>query len=108
MSNPGLVTYLRSLPPDARLFAAVDGEGVVRGTSGSRTFGSEAYVFFVNTDTAWQRRGVGLSMTTVALRAAAASGATRASLDASESGVPLYRRLGFTAMGGLTQFSRPA
>lgn len=104
--NPGLVTYLRSLPPSAGLFAAVDGDGVVRGTSGSQAFGSEAYVFFVNTDSAWQRRGVGLAMTAVALGAAARSGATRASLDASESGVALYRRLGFTAMGGLTQFSR--
>jgi ribosomal protein S18 acetylase RimI-like enzyme len=106
--NAGLVTYLRSLPPGARLCAAVDGDGVVRGTSGSRTFGSEAYVFFVNTDPGWQRRGVGLSMTAVALRAAATSGATRASLDASESGVALYQRLGFTAMGRLTQFSRSA
>ena len=106
--NSGLVTYLRSLPPSVRLFAAVDGDGMVRGTSGSQTFGSEAYVFFVNTDPAWQRRGVGLSMTAVALRAAARSGATRASLDASESGIGLYRRLGFTAMGGLTQFSRSA
>ena len=106
--NSGLVTYLRSLPPTARLFAAVDDDGIVRGTSGSQTFGSEAYVFFVNTDPSWQRRGVGLSMTAVALRAAARSGATRASLDASESGIGLYRRLGFTALGGLTQFSRSA
>ncbi|HEV7172278.1 GNAT family N-acetyltransferase [Pedococcus sp.] len=106
VSNAGLVAYLRSLPAGARLFAAVDDDGVVRGTSGSRTFGSEAYVFFVNTDPSWQRRGVGLSMTAAAVRDAATSGATRASLDASESGVALYRRLGFTAMGRLTQFSR--
>jgi hypothetical protein len=58
-----LVTYLRSLPEGPRLFAAVDDDGMVRGTSGSRTFGSDAYVFFVNTDPGWRRRGVGLSMT---------------------------------------------
>lgn len=108
VAGPGLAAYLRSMPQGARLFAAVDDEGVVRGTSGSRTFGSEAYVFFVNTDLDWQRRGVGLSMTAAALRAATASAATRATLDASASGIGLYQRLGFTAMGKLTQFSRSA
>jgi ribosomal protein S18 acetylase RimI-like enzyme len=101
-----LVTYLRSLPEGTRLRAAVDDEGTVRGTSGSRTFFSDAYVFFVNTDPGWRRRGVGLSMTALALRSAAESGATRASLDASGPGVHLYRRLGFTAVAQITQFSR--
>ena len=106
VSTAALVTYLRSLPEGARLFAAVDDDGVVRGTSGSRTLFRDAYVFFVNTDPDWRRRGVGLSMTAVALRAAADSGATRASLDASGPGIPLYRRLGFTAVAQITQFSR--
>ena len=78
----------------------------VVGTSGSRTFFSDAYVFFVNTDPHWRRRGVGLSMTATALRSAAESGAIRASLDASGPGILLYRRLGFTALGQITQFSR--
>jgi ribosomal protein S18 acetylase RimI-like enzyme len=99
------VTYLRSLPEGSRLLAAVDGDGRVRGTSGSRSFGSEAYVFFVNTDPGWRRRGVGLSMTAAALRSAAESGATRATLDASGPAIALYRRLGFTAVARLTQFS---
>ena len=102
-----LVTYLRSLPEGPRLFAAVDDDGVVRGTSGSRIFCSEAYVFFVNTDPGWRRRGVGLSMAAAALRFAAESGATRACLDASGPGVPLYRRLGFTPVAQITQFSHP-
>jgi ribosomal protein S18 acetylase RimI-like enzyme len=106
VSTAALLTYLRSLPEGSRLLAAVDDGGTVRGTSGSRTFLSEAYVFFVNTDPGWRRRGVGLSMTAAALRCAAESGATRASLDASGPGVPLYRRLGFTAVGRMTQFSR--
>lgn len=106
VSTAELGEYLRSLPVGARLFAAVDGDGAVRGTSGSRTFGSEAYVFFVNTDPAWRRLGVGLAMTATALRCAAKSGATRASLDASGPGIPLYRRLGFTAVAEMTQFSR--
>lgn len=106
VSTAALVTYLRSLPGGPRLFAAVDGDDVVRGTSGSRTFFSDAYVFFVNTDPGWRRRGLGLSMTAAALRSAVKSGATRASLDASGPGIPLYRRLGFTAVAQITQFSR--
>ena len=53
-----LVTYLTSLPRGSRIFAAVDGDGVVRGTSASRTFLADACVFFVNTDPDWRRRGV--------------------------------------------------
>jgi ribosomal protein S18 acetylase RimI-like enzyme len=87
--------------------AAVDDDGAVRGTSAARTFGADAYAFFVNTDRGWRRRGVGLSMTAAALRAAADDGAARASLDASGPGVPLYQRLGFTAVTELTQFSSP-
>lgn len=106
VSTATLVTYLRSLPEGPRLFAAVDDGGVVRGTSGSRTFLSDAYVFFVNTDPGWRRRGVGLAMTAAALRSAAESGAARACLDASGPAIPLYRRLGFTPVARLTQFSR--
>ena len=105
VATAALVTYLRSLPAGARLFAAVDCGGVVRGTSGSRTFFSDAYVFFVNTDPGCRRRGVGLSMTAAALRSAAESGAARACLDASGPGIPLYGLLGFTAVARLTQFS---
>jgi ribosomal protein S18 acetylase RimI-like enzyme len=106
VSTAALVTYLRSLPEGHRLLVAVDDDGTVRGTSGSRTFRSEAYVFFVNTEPGWRRRGVGLSMTAAALRSATESGATRASLDASGPGIPLYQRLGFTAVAQMTQFSR--
>ena len=106
VSTTALATYLRSLPEGPRLFAAVDEHGVVRGTSGSRTALSDAYVFFVNTDPDWRRRGVGLSMTATALHSSVRSGATRASLDASGPGVPLYRRLGFVSVAQLTQFSR--
>jgi GNAT superfamily N-acetyltransferase len=106
VSTAALVTYLTSLPAATRLFAAVDDNGKVRGTSGSRAFRTDAYVFFVNTDPGWRRRGVGLSMTAAALWSAAESGATRACLDASGPGVPLYLRLGFTPAAQITQFSR--
>ncbi len=100
-----LVAYLASLPEGCRILAALDDEGVVRGTSASRTSVDDAYVFFVNTDPGWRRRGVGLAMTAAALGSAANAGARRASLDASGLGVPLYRRLGFAAVTELTQYS---
>jgi hypothetical protein len=106
VSTAALVTYLsccRRVPGSSRRSTTTAWCEV---PSGSRTFCSEAYVFFVNTDSGWRRRGVGLSMTAAALRSAAESGATRASLDASGPGIPLYRRLGFTAVAQMTQFSR--
>jgi ribosomal protein S18 acetylase RimI-like enzyme len=108
ISVDALVTYLGSLPHGSRILAAVDGKGVVRGTSGPRTFVADAYVFFVNTDRGWRRRGVGLSMTAAAIRSAANAGARRASLDSSSPGIALYRRLGFAAVAEMTQFSSTA
>lgn len=103
-SPDDLAQYLRSLPSETWLFAAVDGGGTVRATSGSSGFGAEASVFFVNTDPGWRGRGIGRAMTAVALRAALASGARRASLDASEAGLSIYHRLGFEAVARTTRF----
>jgi len=101
-----LASYLRSLPPSTRLFCAVDSENAVRATSGCSTFGTEASVFFVNTDPGWRRRGIARTMTATALRAALASGARRASLDSSDAGISTYRTLGFECIGRVTRFSR--
>lgn len=102
-ANPGLTSHLEGLPEDVTLLAAVDEQGEVRATGGSRTFGPFAYVFFVNTDPSWQRRGIGLAMTSLALVAARGRGADAACLDASEAGASIYRRLGFVEAGVLTQ-----
>ena len=98
--------YLRSLPPAFRLFAAVDGDGVVHATSGSAAFGTDATVLFVNTDPGWRGRGIGTAMTTAALRAARDSGARRASLDSSDAGARIYQRIGFESVGGTTRYLR--
>jgi ribosomal protein S18 acetylase RimI-like enzyme len=98
--------YLRSLPHEIRLFAAVDGDGVVRATSGAAAFGAYASVLFVNTHPGWRRRGIGQAMTAAALGAAREAGATQASLDASEDGLRIFLRLGFEALTRATQFSR--
>ncbi len=98
--------YLRSLEGAVALLEAVDGDEVVRATAGTRVLGTEATVFFVNTDPAWQRRGIGRAMTAAALHAAHDLGATRASLDASDAGARIYLSLGFEDAGPWTQFSR--
>lgn len=54
-----LANYLRSLPAVIQLFAAVDGDGVVRATSASGAFGAEATVMFVNTHPDSRGRGIG-------------------------------------------------
>ncbi len=96
--------YLRSLPSEIRLFAAVDSGGVVRATSGSGAFGTEASVMFVNTDPEWRGRGIGRMMTAEALRAAHQSGARRASLDATDPARRIYQGLGFEDVTRTTRF----
>jgi GNAT superfamily N-acetyltransferase len=100
------VRFLRSLPPEIRLFAGVDGDGAVRATAGSGVFGTQAAVLFVNTHPDWRRRGIGRAMTAAALRAARDSGARQACLDATRAGVSIYLRLGFEVASPTTRFSR--
>jgi ribosomal protein S18 acetylase RimI-like enzyme len=97
--------FLRSLPAEMRLFAAVDGDGVVRATAGSGAFGRHASVIFVNTDPTWRGRGVGGAMTAAALRAALQSGARHAGLDATEAALRIYQRLGFEVVAPASRFS---
>jgi GNAT superfamily N-acetyltransferase len=101
-----LASYLRSLPATTRLFAAVDGDGVVRATSGCGAFRAFASVMFVNTDAAWRGRGVGRAMTAAALRAAHEDGARHACLDATDAGLSVYQRLGFEVASRVTRFVR--
>lgn len=100
-----LSAFLRSLP-GASLLAAVDEEGVVRGTSGWAVFDGHASIFFVSCDLKWRGQGVGTAMTAAALRSAHAAGARRACLDASDTGRGIYLRLGFKDVGRLTRFFR--
>jgi len=102
----GLADHLSSLPHTTRLFAAVDDDGVVRATSGSETFGSQATVIFVNTDPSWRRRGIGQAMTAAALSSARDAGASQACLNASGAAISIYLRLGFEIVARTTQFFR--
>jgi ribosomal protein S18 acetylase RimI-like enzyme len=96
--------HLRSLPPTFRLFAAVEPNEAVRGTSGSGVFGTYASVMFVNTDRDWRHRGIGKAMTGAALLAARDSGATQACLDATAEGRAIYARLGFEVAAEVKRF----
>ena len=104
-SADNVAGFLRRLPSSVRLFAAVDKKEVARATSACHVFGEYAQVFFVNTEPAWRRRGVGYAMTLEALRAAALLGARRAILHATDDGASVYTRLGFEAVGVLTRYS---
>ena len=105
ISDPdALEADLRALPDAFRLFAAVDSAGVVRATSGSAVFDTTATVIFVNTDPDWRRRGIAQSMTATTLRMAERSGARQAGLDASEAGMRIYLRLGFSPVTPTKRF----
>jgi ribosomal protein S18 acetylase RimI-like enzyme len=112
-SDPGIIEpadefarFLRGLPSSVRLFAAVNGDGMARATSGCDVFGEDARIFFVNTEPDWRGRGIGSAMTREALRAAARSGAHRAVLDSTDAAASLYMRLGFEVAGRLARYSR--
>jgi ribosomal protein S18 acetylase RimI-like enzyme len=100
-----VANYLSGLPPSVRLFAAVDETGVARATSACHVFGKYTQVFFVSTEPAWRRQGIGGAMTVGALRAAASLGARWAFLHSTADGASVYERLGFEPVGLLTRYS---
>jgi len=93
------------LPSSVRLFAAIDESGVAHATSACHVFGDYTQIFFVNTEPAWRRGGIGQAMTSEALRAAASLGARRALLHATDDGASVYTRLGCEDVGLLTRYS---
>ena len=78
---------------------------VAHATSACHLVGEYAQIFFVNTEPAWRRRGIGQAMTLEAVRAAASSGVRRAFLHATDDGASVYDRLGFERVGLLTRYS---
>jgi GNAT superfamily N-acetyltransferase len=80
--------------PPLTLYAARCGGAVAAVTAISRS-GNLAYVDFMATASAYRRRGIGSALLTRVLVEQMATGATLASLVASEAGRRLYERLGF-------------
>jgi GNAT superfamily N-acetyltransferase len=66
-----------------------------------------AGLYNISTLASQQRRGFGTAISAAALQAARAGGAEVAVLTASEQGEAVYRRLGFTVFGSLTEHAMP-
>lgn len=67
--------------------------------------GETAGVYNVATDHGWRRRGLGEALTWWAVAAGARAGATRATLQASEMGRPVYERMGFHVVAEYLQYT---
>lgn len=80
----------------------LDGEPVAtaEATVQARTVG----LFNIGTRASFRGRGIGSAMTWQPLRDASAAGCDLAVLQADEGAVGLYRRLGFVAFGGVTEY----
>jgi ribosomal protein S18 acetylase RimI-like enzyme len=66
--------------------------------------GDVAGLYALATRAAYQRRGLGRALTTFALNALKAEGYKEVVLQASEAGLPLYRQLGFEAVGAYEEW----
>ncbi|MBR4503102.1 MAG: GNAT family N-acetyltransferase [Clostridia bacterium] len=65
----------------------------------SHPTGQRARLMNVYTDGTWRRKGIAYHMVSLLIRRAWERGATEISLDATEAGRKLYRKLGFTDSG---------
>ena len=65
----------------------------------SHPTGKRAHLMNVYTDPAMRRQGIAYRMVSMLIESAWNRGATEISLDATEAGRPLYRKLGFTDSG---------
>jgi ribosomal protein S18 acetylase RimI-like enzyme len=66
--------------------------------------GGVAGLYNISTLAAARGRGLGTAMTAASLRDALAEGVPTAILQAAPGGVSIYRRLGFTAFGDITEY----
>ena len=65
----------------------------------SHPTGKRAHLMNVYTDPTMRRQGIAYRMVSMLIESAWNRGATEISLDATEAGRPLYRKLGFTDSG---------
>ncbi|MCS5735077.1 GNAT family N-acetyltransferase [Herbiconiux daphne] len=88
--------------PFHRFHAQVD--GAIVGTAETLVTGDIAGLFLVSTVADRRREGIASSLSTYALERSKEHGARTAVLQASGSGEPVYRRLGFMTVGTTTSF----
>jgi GNAT superfamily N-acetyltransferase len=83
-------------------------DGAVVATALEFRTGDIAGIWFVYTRPNARRRGIGAGITAAALLHARATGAVLGVLGASTAGAAVYGRLGFTEVGRIRLFERPA
>jgi predicted GNAT family acetyltransferase len=92
---------------DVNMFIGrVDGKAVTTATS--VVIGKTAGIFQVGTIEQHRGKGFGEVMTARSVQAAAHAGARIAFLQASNSGFPIYKRMGFQTVTSHTMFERPS
>ena len=74
----------------------------------SHPSGKRAHLMNVYTDPGYRRQGIASRMLSMLIREAWDRGVTEISLDATESGRPLYRKFGFRDSGECMVLERPA
>lgn len=67
-----------------------------------------AGIYVVTTDPSRRRQGIGAVLTLAAVQAARENGLRVATLQATDDGAPVYRRLGFSVVGEYELFEVPA
>jgi nitroimidazol reductase NimA-like FMN-containing flavoprotein (pyridoxamine 5'-phosphate oxidase superfamily)/ribosomal protein S18 acetylase RimI-like enzyme len=75
---------------------------------GALVFGATAYLGLIGTAPGFQRRGLGRAVTERLCRFCEAKGVRRVLLDASASGAPVYRKLGFVVDDEAVIYVAPA
>ena len=90
---------MSQLPDDCHEFLAAEQEGKVLGYVGMMTVLDEGYISNVAVDPAFRRQGIAEKLVTMLIEEARARGVSEISLDATEAGRPLYRKMGFKESG---------
>ena len=83
-------------------------DGAPASASGVFVTGTTAGVYNVATPEEHRSKGYGWAMTAAAARVGAEQGASRAILQASEAGEPIYRRMGYATPDRYRQFEPPS
>ncbi|MET7986773.1 GNAT family N-acetyltransferase [Streptomyces sp. NPDC005281] len=117
-SSFGVGPTLRNLVVDAesnlrtdlgrliRLVGRIDGRAVA--TSAVLISNGVAGVYWVGTDPTYRGRGIGAALTAAAMVIGRQHGAFVCTLQASDLGAPVYRRLGFTPVSEVVLYSPPS
>lgn len=95
LAGGDLASFVIDAPEGGRLIGGITAS-LERGIPGPRGNGISGYLGSMVVEDEYRRRGLGEALMRVALEWLADQGAGNVRLWATESGLPIYRRLGFT------------